>query len=134
MTPITIALDNIGVTYRTVQNKALTVSDFSGINVFFDTIIQAGPCTTNWRNSLPAMRNFVNNGGAAYWQFEHQSFNPCNQEKLDAVVNPYITPPTVTTGSLRAGTCRMATSLPTTKSCVLTKLCCKSGGHLRCYE
>ena len=114
-------LDNLGYTYITRRDEVLTTADFTGIDVLLDLVIGEfnGPCPDFYTNSISTIQEFLDTGGAAFFQFDNEFFNQCGTVTLDNLVNPYLVSP-VSIGSTTITNCAMASSLPSDKTCVLS--------------
>ena len=119
---LTAGLDALGYPYTLRIDAALTSSDFDGIDVLIDTLLSGGfSCGDDYTLSIPAIQEFLDNGGASFFMLENgRSFYGCNQQKIENVINPYITSPirSNTEGELNDN-CYMASVLPDDKFCVL---------------
>ena len=119
---LTAGLDALGYPYTVIFNTALTSSDFDGIDVFIDAAINTdSTCGGYYTLSIPAIQEFLDNGGATFFMLENgQNFYNCNQQKIENVINPYITSPITSSTVAETRTdCFMASVLPDDKFCVL---------------
>ena len=120
----TIPLTQLGYSYKLIVNAPLTSDDFVGIDLFFDITITDSltGCPDSFENSLPAIQNFLESGGSAYWTFENSNFRPCDQYKMVNLVNPYINLPNIALGANIDvnGVVNFTSSLPSYKTGILT--------------
>ena len=119
---LTTALDALGYSYTVIFNTALTSSDFDGIDVFIDAALSNKfSCGDYYTLSIPAIQEFLDNGGASFFILENgRGFYRCNQQKIENVINPYITSPITSSIVAEYSTdCFMASVLPDDKFCVL---------------
>ena len=114
-------LDALGYSYTVITDTALTSSNFDGIDVLIDATVNTGSsCGSYYTLSIPAIQEFLDNGGASFFMVENGGFYNCNQQKIENVINPYITSPITSSSSSYAyGNCLMASVLPDDKFCVL---------------
>lgn len=117
--PFKNALDTLGYSYREVYNTVLDPSDFDGVDVFLDLAVTYGACDAYYTPSIPAIQEFLLSGGAAFYLVENGGCcYTCSDEKVKALLNPYILNPiSVSTSAYGGSDCVMATVLPEEKLC-----------------
>ena len=85
---LTAGLDALGYPYNVIFDTALTSSDFDGIDVFIDAAISTGfTCGDYYTLSIPAIQEFLDNGGASFFMIENgRNFYYCNQQKIGNLI------------------------------------------------
>lgn len=119
---ITSALTLAGYSYKQIADVPLTTEDFIGIDLLFDVTmtISSNECTSNLRDSLPAIQNYLNSGGAVFWQFDNLRIDSCSQIKFENLINPYLNVPDIADSSSDISAPGYITNtLPSYKSSIL---------------
>ena len=119
----TTAFTNLGYTVvkRDTQVVSLTDSDFVGVDLFIDYVVQgSGSCPPNWASSITAIQNYMNAKRIVWAQLEHGGFHQCNTEKL-SLYNRYLNIVIASSNvNVNLTPYKVATTLNPDVSCILT--------------